>query len=189
MNLCPIHRPLSTDGTNDTAATSSYISLSHPSLFNWRFHWRSPSSRSINGWFWHFLFVPENKLETVDKTRVARVRNNLSALAHFNLTSYFTRRDADLIQSRYSPKATHLYRSCTSSCSICLTTQNTSQRNELDRMYTVHRKTGQLTLCSEAQSSRKGDGPQHVIVSPDAKFLYSVTKHSTSNLFLDCLFT
>ncbi|THH18830.1 hypothetical protein EW146_g2239 [Bondarzewia mesenterica] len=49
-------------------------------------------------------------------------------------------------------------------------------------MYAVDRDSGQLTLLSENQSPRSGDGPRHVVVSLDGSVLYSVTEHTN---FLD----
>jgi carboxy-cis,cis-muconate cyclase len=45
-------------------------------------------------------------------------------------------------------------------------------------MYTVDRKSGNLTLLSNTQSPRENDAPRHVIISPDGGVLYSVTEHS-----------
>ena len=46
-------------------------------------------------------------------------------------------------------------------------------------MYTVSRQSGHLDLLSITISPRPGDGPRHVIVSPDGNVLYSVTEHSS----------
>ena len=50
-------------------------------------------------------------------------------------------------------------------------------------MYTVNRDSGYLTLLSDTQSPRENDGPRHVVVSPNGKFLYSVTEHSMPRSF------
>ncbi|KDN52414.1 3-carboxy-cis,cis-mucoante lactonizing enzyme [Tilletiaria anomala UBC 951] len=45
--------------------------------------------------------------------------------------------------------------------------------------YKVDKKDGTLQLLSETRSPRQGDGPRHVVPSPDGKLIFSVTEHTS----------
>jgi len=45
-------------------------------------------------------------------------------------------------------------------------------------MYALERDTGFLVVLSQNESPREGDGPRHVVVSPDGKLLYSIAEHT-----------
>jgi len=46
-------------------------------------------------------------------------------------------------------------------------------------VYKQDPSSGLLELLSECQSPREGDGPRHVVPSPDGKWVFTVTEHTS----------